>query len=715
MADPNVIRNFFVALGFTTDQSKAEEMKKALVSVEEKAKILNKALLGLAVGSVYAVTKVANELDKLYFSSQRIGASATNITAFGNAITQMGGNAESAIGTLESLAEKMRNSPGYEGMLNGLGVSTKEANGDMRDRVEVMKDLSGVLSQMPAYQANAYAQSLGIDQNTLLAMRDGKFLQNMEKYQKIQKELGMNDDLTKSGNEFMTEYRDLTMMTKTGFQVLVMQAGKALIPILKLLNFMIREGIHAFSQLHPAIKSTLGVGLQLGMFALVLKGLVTSFGMLKTGLSVIRMFVPALKAFRLAFLATPLGWITALIVGLAAAIGLLYDDFKTWKEGGKSFIDWSKWIGGFDKIMNKIRDFIELLESIKDKVINFVQKIVSDPVSAVKEVVDTAKDALTDMNKGPTSEPVKAINEVSKNIVDTAKEAIQKAKEVVVGGAKIINDEVKTTVAHSRIGKELKLSESDIIDIMKVASTEVVGSLKGKNFENQAAGVVDTILNRAASGKFGDSVRDVINQKNAFSDINAKRKSAYGSVQNVPMSRVSKRMEKFIRDYIEKRAKGQASIVDDNISYANPNFLGEASAATKKWVAEVEAQAKKSGQVFGAGNAIHVHGTPTADKHKKPKQFYISTPSTQLSDTKITNTGSSLNLSSVAPPSGNPHKSQINNASNMSASNVTIHQTYQTDMTINGARDPIESAKAVKRQQENSYIVMARGAQGVIA
>ncbi|MDQ8996376.1 cell wall hydrolase [Acinetobacter soli] len=711
MAQAGVIRDFLVALGFQTDNAGLAKMQGAMAGVELKAKALNLALMSLATGAVIAVRQTASELDKLYFSSQRIGASATNITAFGNAISQMGGNAESALGTLEGLAEKMRNSPGYEGMLNGLGVSTKEANGDMRDRVEVMKDLSGVLSQMPAYQANAYAQSLGIDQNTLLAMRDGKFLQNMEKYQKIQKELGMNDDLTKSGNEFMTEYRDLTMMTKTGFQVIVMHAGKALIPVLRLLNQMIRAGIQAFSQLNPQIKEGLAIGLRFAFLSLVFGAFFKTFGIIFRLMPLLKGFIGLLKMMRLAFLASPIG----IILALAAALAALYDDYKTWKEGGKSLIDWSKWNDNLEKIMSKLRDFIELLNSVKDKVINFVQKIVSDPVSAVKEVVDTAKDALTDINNGPTSEPVKAINETSKNIVDTAKGAIQKAKEVVVGGAKIINDEVKTTVAHSRIGKELKLSESDIIDIMKVASTEVVGSLKGKNFENQAAGVVDTILNRAASGKFGDSVRDVINQKNAFSDINAKRKSAYGSVQNVPMSRVSKRMEKFIRDYIEKRAKGQASIVDDNISYANPNFLGEASAATKKWVAEVEAQAKKSGQVFGAGNAIHVHGTPTADKHKKPKQFYISTPSTQLSDTKITNTGSSLNLSSVAPPSGNPHKSQINNASNMSASNVTIHQTYQTDMTINGARDPVESAKAVKRQQENSYIVMARGAQGVIA
>lgn len=63
---------------------------------------------------------------------------------------------------------------------------------------------------------------------------------------------------------------------------------------------------------------------------------------------------------------------------------------------------------------------------------------------------------------------------------------------------------------------------------------------------------------------------------------------------------------------------------------------------------------------------------------------------------------------------GNPHKSQVN-SSNMSASNVTIHQTFKTDMTINGAREPIESANAVKRQQENSLTFMARNAMNPLA
>lgn len=70
-------------------------------------------------------------------------------------------------------------------------------------------------------------------------------------------------------------------------------------------------------------------------------------------------------------------------------------------------------------------------------------------------------------------------------------------------------------------------------------------------------------------------------------------------------------------------------------------------------------------------------------------------------------------IQNYAPPSGNPHKSQVN-SSNMSASNVTIHQSFKTDMTLNGVSSPIEFANAVKRQQENSMAIAARGAKSLI-
>lgn len=49
---------------------------------------------------------------------------------------------------------------------------------------------------------------------------------------------------------------------------------------------------------------------------------------------------------------SPIGLITA----LAAGIALLWEDYKTWKEGGQSLIDWGKWKPEVDAALKMTRD-----------------------------------------------------------------------------------------------------------------------------------------------------------------------------------------------------------------------------------------------------------------------------------------------------------------------------------------------------------------------
>lgn len=876
MAQEGVIRNFMVALGFKTDNTGLGQMQDAMKGIELKAVALKGALLALATGAVVAVRQTASELDKLYFSSQRIGASATNITAFGNAISQMGGNAESAIGTLEALAEKVRNSPGYEGMLNSLGVDTKQANGDMRDRVEVMKDLSVVLAQMPAYQANAYAQSLGIDQNTLLAMRDGKFLSNMEKYQKIQEQLGMNDDLTKSGNEFMTEYRDLTMMTKTGFQVVVMQAGKALIPILRLLNQLLQSGIQAFSQLNPEIKNMLGIGLRFTLVALAFSGMIRVFGLLGKFLPTIKNLIWLLKALRLAFLSSPLG----MILALGTALALLYDDYKTWREGGKSLIDWSKWsedidkglailgsiydwvssliskvinefgrldpaiqaiigsisglviIGvliakhGFgikyftmarksalglakvlralfkvfaltpigraialigllttaigwlikdfnkwksgadsflpwakwsksiDRIMDKIRSFLDLLGDVKDKVVNFVQKIISDPVEAVNEVVDTAKDTLKTKDSGEPSQPVKTINEVSKNIVDGANNIVDKVLDVGATTVTALADSVRSITqkgveAVMGVGKSVDQTVRESLKVNNNSFSHFIG--KGEGGYNS--------VNLGKKYGYKASTRPLTSMtvKEVYEMQKRKEVNAVGKFQIIrsTMPEVIKGMklsgkEKFDEEMQEKMGAwllfNKRKALGDYLKgkHDNLNLAGDEGA--REWaslpvlsdrlttkVGDRTYHSKRGSTAYSDGVNKAQHSSSKYEKALlEARKIYQDSIKAGLTSEqaqsaafkgvviKTVNSGSNLSsvpkIANVMPPTGNPNREQINQTNtNTKSSQVTIHQEFKTDMTINGAKDPVESANAVKRQQENSMVIMARNAKGLIA
>ncbi|WP_333838273.1 phage tail tape measure protein [Acinetobacter schindleri] len=723
-----VVRDFMVALGFKTDNTGLKQMQDSMKGIEFQAAALKGALLALATGAVVAVRQTASELDKLYFSSQRIGASANNINAYGNAIAQLGGSAEGAVGSLESLAEKMRNSPGYEGMLNSLGVNTKEADGAMRDRVEVMKDLSGVLSKMPAYQANAYASSLGIDQNTLLAMRDGKFVSNMDKYQKIQKELGMNDDLAKSGNEFMTEYRDLTMMTKTGFQVIVMQAGKALIPILRLLNQMLQMGISAFSQLNPQIKEGLAVGLRFGMVAVVLGGVVKVFGILFKFIPMLKSFIGLLKLFRLAFLASPIG----IILALGTALALLYDDYKTWKEGGKSLFDWSKWTNGIDTIIGKIKDFLEILDQVKDKVVSFVQKVLTDPAGAIKEVAEVASKSLHD-KIAETEKGAKALDKVGETTAKTlaflGNEEAQKAVEInegkpavtakglAVGVAKATRDTVKQVVASAA-------SEADrIVRLVATQGTKRIYQMADGSTETRTGGTVAWRNNNPGNLKFPykGSADKTDNAKRSKSKALSDAQKRYKGVIALDQ------WGNAIFETMEAGAVAKARLLKTQHSdrtyqqmlrkYAVDDYSGKTNyAGYEKTIRDtaknmgVNLEGKRIGQMNDKEFQALAEGMVKAEGVKKGNTIR-SQKTTQLTPKNSQDLAKFAQNAEV--PSGNPHKSQIN-SSNMSASNVTIHQNFKTDMTLNGVSSPVESANAVKRQQENSMVIAARGAKSLI-
>jgi hypothetical protein len=173
----------------------------------------------------------------------------------------------------------------------------------------------------------------------------------------------------------------------------------------------------------------------------------------------------------------------------------------------------------------------------------------------------------------------------------------------------------------------LRLSEQDVDDLIKVTATEVALSLDDDDLGRQSGAVVDTILNRRMTGlKNWSTIRGVINERWQFSDINAPRPSAYGSVQNVPESRVSPRVKALVVSHLQDRANGGESLVGNNLSYANPYVLGEASSATRAWVEDVVHQASITGYRYGKGRAVHVHGTTQGLMSSRPEPYAIELP-----------------------------------------------------------------------------------------
>ncbi|EIZ2430522.1 transglycosylase SLT domain-containing protein [Cronobacter sakazakii] len=369
----DTIKDFLVSLGFDIDQAGANKFEAVLKGVTANVLKVGAVVEGAALSIVGFTTQIANGLDKIYWASQRTGASVQGIKALGYAASQTGASAESAMSSLEGLAGFMRSNPGAEGFLNRLGVQTRDASGKMRDTAAIFTGVGQKLNNMPYYRAKQYAQMLGIDENTLMAMRRGMNGFTAD-YQSMLQKTGFNaDKAAVQSNKFMMSMRGLTslfgiMRDKIGSNLAGGLAGS--------LDSLRRRILDNFPKIEETLTKVIkGVIWLANAFTRMAWRVIQAAGSViewwkklddgsKKFLMTIGAILIAWRLLNAAFLKSPIGLITTLIL----AIGLLYDDYQTWKEGGKSLIDWSKWqpeIEQAKKVFKWLRDkFLELKDNL---------------------------------------------------------------------------------------------------------------------------------------------------------------------------------------------------------------------------------------------------------------------------------------------------------------------------------------------------------------
>ncbi|KWH34210.1 mannosyl-glycoprotein endo-beta-N-acetylglucosamidase [Burkholderia cepacia] len=219
MADSVVIREFLVALGFKVDEKGLKNFKEGVEGTTKGVKQLIATVSGAALTVSAGVAAFASKLERLYFVSQRTGASATNLRGFEFAARNMGVSTEAATGTIENLARFLRNNPAGEGYLATLGVQTRNANGELRDTVDIMSDLGKSLANKPTWLASQYGNILGIDENLMLAMRNGDFEKLLKQYREMSQTTGL-DKAADDSHRFMTQLRGLgTSFENLGIRV----------------------------------------------------------------------------------------------------------------------------------------------------------------------------------------------------------------------------------------------------------------------------------------------------------------------------------------------------------------------------------------------------------------------------------------------------------------------------------------------------------------
>lgn len=376
MAD--TIRDYLVSLGFDIDGAGQAKFEATLKGVAANVVKLGASVKTAALAINGFTLLIANGLDKLYWASQRTGATVNGIKALGYAASQTGSSAEAAQNSLESLARFMRNNPGAEGFLNRLGVQTRDASGKMRDMSAIFTGVGQRLSSMPQYRANQYAQMLGIDENTLMAMRRGMNGFSAD-YQSMLQKTGFNADKAAiQSNKFMTSMRGFVSLLgilrdKVGSNL----AGGLSGTLDNLSRRMLDNWPKIEGVVTKVVKGILVAADAIGRVAWritqAIETLIEWFKRLPPQVQqLIGLFAALVSAWRVLnteFLKSPIG----IILAIGTAILALIEDYQTWKEGGKSLIAWEKWepeINAAIKAIGKLRDSVAEISAEIAKLLN---------------------------------------------------------------------------------------------------------------------------------------------------------------------------------------------------------------------------------------------------------------------------------------------------------------------------------------------------------
>lgn len=368
-------------LGFDVDEAGSHKFTSVAADVTAGVMKVGGAIEATALSVLTFTTRIASGLDNLYKTSLRTGATVQGIEQIRYAVLQAGGSADAAYGSLEGIANFMRKTPDAEGFLSRLGVQTRDASGNMRDMAAVLTDVGQQLSKMPDSRANQYAQMLGIDDSTLLAMRRG-LDEYSAQYMQMREAIGLNPDRAAvSSHQFMTSLNAFEQLAgmiqdKVGSTLAEGLAGsidrlfKVTLENFPKIDELITQGVEGILWLSRVIERVIyrfiqAVGDMGEWWGTLDKGtqqLIITLGGL----------VIAWRILNSAFLASPIGIITS----LGLAILALYDDYKKWQEGGQSLIDWEQWKPG----INSTRESIEgLTASLKSCARDFADLLGIDP------------------------------------------------------------------------------------------------------------------------------------------------------------------------------------------------------------------------------------------------------------------------------------------------------------------------------------------------
>lgn len=229
------IQEFLVSLGYDLKESDVsaweQTVEKAKAAVLKAGAFLDR--LERKAKEVFVETTVG--LDHLNSMAGRAGTSVEEVRALAYALKQTGVNGGRAEDILDTFASHLRRFPALQGVLNNLGVKTRE-NGQIRDNAAVFSDTMAAINKIQDYPtAVRTADLFGISEEDYFNFRTNA--DKIERYRQEQKDIlkrfGVNGKQAGiSSTLIMTGWRRLLMTFDAMLSKIALSIGPSIGPII---------------------------------------------------------------------------------------------------------------------------------------------------------------------------------------------------------------------------------------------------------------------------------------------------------------------------------------------------------------------------------------------------------------------------------------------------------------------------------------------------
>lgn len=312
-----------------TDHS-AKKVGESFTALASRAAMMLAPLVGLSAmrGAVLEFAAGAEAAGAL---AESLRMDVVELQAWQGAASRAGGSAEGLAGSVKSLnatLRDMRRGVGGEAgsMLRGLGISAREAGGGLKTADKVLLELSGKIAGLSREKAMLLGEKLGLDESTILLLLQGK--KGVEDLLARQKELGL---YSKKEAEDSKKFNNSLADMKQAFNAVAGVVIGVVLPIFTGINKGLTEAALNVRR-HKDLITGFFIGLAIVFGALAIA----------TGAA----FAPFL-AF------------AAIVLLLAAAFAVAYDDVMNFLEGNDSMI--GKLSQDYPALGELVMELVELL------------------------------------------------------------------------------------------------------------------------------------------------------------------------------------------------------------------------------------------------------------------------------------------------------------------------------------------------------------------